>query len=79
MKSYTYIPELLTVNKNLWQMFPVEKGLIDLSTANSSTVKSFCPPVIWKGDLGMDLKSLGVLLDNVYVAGRTVASPQHWF
>lgn len=46
--------------------------------ATSYSVKSFYPPGILNY-LGMDLKSLRVLLDSVYVAGQTVVPPQNWF
>lgn len=64
-------------------MFPAEKGLpcFPYGQLLNWEIVPLTWPVIWKEDLGMDLKSLGVLLDNVYVAEKTVAptQTQHWF
>lgn len=64
-------------------MFPTEKRLhwFPYGLLLNCKIIPLTWLVIWKEDLGMDLKALGVLLGSVYVAEKTVASTQtqHWF
>lgn len=52
-------------------MFPAEKGLhwFPYGQLLNCKIIPLTWPMIWE-DSGMDLKSLGVLLDNIYVAKK---------